>query len=377
MHYLIYKTTNLITGKVYIGQHITENINDGYLGSGANLKKDVKKLGRENFKKEIMYVFDNFHDMNNKEIEIVDKNFVDREDTYNIALGGKNFNVSGTVLVFKFNKWQRIPKSEFYNGNFKTVNSGKMIVYDENNQKIRINVEDYDRNVHRHPSKGKVLVYDENNNKKMVSIEEKKEMGFTPVFGGIVIENDGVRTYIDKKTFYDNKMTGVHKGKITCYDKETGDKRHIEKEEYYNNLDRYVATTKGFMNAWHKETNERKWISIKDKELYKNDYNFSTSGQCTVFSTEKSKFINIDKEKFNAEIHKRHQDIKFLWYDREHNIITTYWGSKKDFMKKYGLNNYFWECVKQEKTFITTDEKYEQYNYSNFKIIDWRKENGS
>jgi len=48
----IYKITNLINGKIYIGQHNGKDKN--YLGSGTALKKAIKDIGKENFKKEIL-----------------------------------------------------------------------------------------------------------------------------------------------------------------------------------------------------------------------------------------------------------------------------------------------------------------------------------
>ena len=58
MKRFVYKTTNLLTGKIYIGQHSTKNIDDGYLGSGVYLKKAFKKYGKENFKCEIIAYVD-------------------------------------------------------------------------------------------------------------------------------------------------------------------------------------------------------------------------------------------------------------------------------------------------------------------------------
>ena len=88
-HYLIYKITNTINNKIYIGKHETENINDGYMGSGKHLLRSIYKHGIDKFKKEILYNFDNYNDMNLKEAEIVNEEFINRKDTYNIKLGGQ------------------------------------------------------------------------------------------------------------------------------------------------------------------------------------------------------------------------------------------------------------------------------------------------
>jgi len=48
----VYKTTNLINSKEYVGQDSKDR--PSYLGSGTYLKKAVKKYGKKNFKKEII-----------------------------------------------------------------------------------------------------------------------------------------------------------------------------------------------------------------------------------------------------------------------------------------------------------------------------------
>ena len=89
MFYTIYKITNLIDGKIYIGKHQTKDVNDGYMGSGKQLKRAQAKHGIGNFKKEILFQFDNETDMNAKEAELVTEEFCLREDTYNLCPGGK------------------------------------------------------------------------------------------------------------------------------------------------------------------------------------------------------------------------------------------------------------------------------------------------
>ena len=89
MFYTIYKITNNINGKIYIGKHQTDDPYDSYYGSGKLLKSAIKKYGKHNFKKEILFIFDNEKDMNLKEIEIITPEFVLREDNYNIGVGGE------------------------------------------------------------------------------------------------------------------------------------------------------------------------------------------------------------------------------------------------------------------------------------------------
>jgi group I intron endonuclease len=54
----VYVTTNLKTGKQYVGDHSATNLNDNYLGSGVALKRAIKKHGRKNFRREILEQFE-------------------------------------------------------------------------------------------------------------------------------------------------------------------------------------------------------------------------------------------------------------------------------------------------------------------------------
>lgn len=91
-HFLIYKITNIINGKHYIGQHVTDDPFDTYFGSGRLMLKALKKYDLSCFTKEILFDFDNFEDMNNKEKELVPLSACYPNDpmSYNLREGGFN-----------------------------------------------------------------------------------------------------------------------------------------------------------------------------------------------------------------------------------------------------------------------------------------------
>lgn len=84
----IYKITNLVNGKMYIGQHVTSNLDDGYLGSGIIIMRAVKKYGKDAFKKEWLEFAENAEDLAYLERMYLDEEWLARPDTYNLAFGG-------------------------------------------------------------------------------------------------------------------------------------------------------------------------------------------------------------------------------------------------------------------------------------------------
>ena len=88
-HYL-YKITNTINGKYYIGMHSTNNLDDGYFGSGKVLFKAIKKYGLQNFKKEILCFVNNKEELKELEALVVTTEWIreNRKFVYNVQKGG-------------------------------------------------------------------------------------------------------------------------------------------------------------------------------------------------------------------------------------------------------------------------------------------------
>ncbi len=87
--YYLYQTQNTVNGKIYIGIHQSSDIeNDSYLGSGKHLERAINKYGINKFQRRILQEFEDKEQAYKRQQEIVDEEFINREDTYNMKVGG-------------------------------------------------------------------------------------------------------------------------------------------------------------------------------------------------------------------------------------------------------------------------------------------------
>lgn len=88
-YHFVYRTTNLVNNKYYIGKHSTYNLEDSYPGSGDLIKAAVRKYGQDNFSREILAFFDDEDAAFDEERNLVGPEQVADPQCYNLVVGGK------------------------------------------------------------------------------------------------------------------------------------------------------------------------------------------------------------------------------------------------------------------------------------------------
>lgn len=86
-HY-IYKTTCKVTNRFYVGMHSTNNLEDGYLGSGLRLRRSLYKHGKENHVLEILEHYDSQESLAKREAELVNDDLLKDPLCMNLKPGG-------------------------------------------------------------------------------------------------------------------------------------------------------------------------------------------------------------------------------------------------------------------------------------------------
>ena len=197
-HYF-YKITNTINNHFYYGIHSTNDLNDGYMGSGSRLKIAIKKYGIENFSKKIIKFFDNRKELAKYESEIVTESLVYDPNCYNMVVGGDCLITSGTTTVIdnKGNTF-RVPVDDpMMYIEYKPIASDRVYCLDtvDNQYKI-VDIDEfrYDRDRYISQLDNMVIVRDITTGKPMqVSREEyysNKEKYLTPSTNKVLVKDN-------------------------------------------------------------------------------------------------------------------------------------------------------------------------------------------
>jgi hypothetical protein len=131
-HYF-YKITNLLNNHFYYGVHNTNNLEDGYMGSGTRLHYAYKKYGIENFEKEILKYFNTAKEAFEYEADYITEDLVKDPNCYNIQGGGSGWNTINLVTVKDkdgniFDVHNEDPR--YLNGELVGVTKGTTMCYD-------------------------------------------------------------------------------------------------------------------------------------------------------------------------------------------------------------------------------------------------------
>lgn len=222
-HFYLYKIENIKSGMIYIGIHSTKNLDDGYFGSGTNIKNDIKKEGISNFKKTILNFYNSVEELLTMEGEIVNIEFIRRSDTYNISLGGCYINTGFAIVKDINNKIQMIDVNnpKYISGELVGVTKGKFKAIDSFGKIHMISKDDprYKRGELVGINKNKISVSDKDGNTSQVYINDPKYISgeLIGINKNKVVckSNNGdiLRVDSDDPRYISGELVGINKGK--------------------------------------------------------------------------------------------------------------------------------------------------------------------
>lgn len=269
-HYF-YKITNNLNDHYYYGIHSTDNLDDGYMGSGTRLRYAYEKHGMENFTKEILKFFETREDAAKYEAEVVNEVLIKDENCYNIVYGGETRTTFGTATVKNQNgNIMQVPIDDprylsgelisimtnkvivqddegnrfavdltdprYLSGEFVSIFKGKSLYLDKNGNIVLTNKEDprYISGDLISYSKHKITVKDKYNKFYKISIDDPRYLSgeLKPIWYGKKHKQETIEKY--KRTF---KEIGHQQGEKnsqygTCWITKEGENKKIKKEEF-------------------------------------------------------------------------------------------------------------------------------------------------
>lgn len=254
MYHYFYKITNTINEHYYVGIHSTENLNDGYFGSGKDLKKAIRKFGKSSFKKENLKFFDS-----REELSEYEKNYIKEYDClsdpicYNISPGGENRDFLNYVTL-------------------KNVKTGKNALYDKTDPEV---IKLREEKILVSPCKGFKLY------KNLIT--GKSEY--------LEIRNEETIRRLKIKEIIPNG-----KGKTTFLNLETGQKEFVSIDDPRIKQGILVGHTKGYGIYKNVHTGEAKRFNINDPELKTGNWESFNKGKAVYRNLITGKLVQYERD---------------------------------------------------------------------------------
>ena len=244
-HYF-YKITNNINNHYYYGVHNTDNLEDGYMGSGKRLHIAYKKYGIENFTKEILKFFDTSEEAFEYEAEVVNEKLVSNKNCYNMVNGGKSGTTNMIVVKDKNNNHFTVLRDD------PRYLSGELV--------------HHAKNIERPYLKNKVLVRD--NNYKYYALDKSDERVISGIFVPVNKNRVLVKDVEGKHYIVDKDDPRYLSGELCCFWK---NRKHTEEskmkmsETHAKNKHQQGEKNSQFGTCWIHD--DKKSIKIKKEHL--------------------------------------------------------------------------------------------------------------
>jgi len=199
-YHFIYKTTNLISGRYYIGMHSTVSLEDGYIGSGNRLILAIRKHGKENFKREILEFFETRKELRKREAEIVTLEEIAKKECMNMRVGGEGgaSKKGNDAFLFRLNndsEFREMLSKKATENNLRLIKEGK----------LKVPTYDWTGRNHSEESKNKI-----SESKKGTGISEKNSQ-----YGTCWITKEGINKKIKKEDLNLFVVDGWKRGRET------------------------------------------------------------------------------------------------------------------------------------------------------------------
>lgn len=285
------------------------------MGSGIILKRAQAKYGIENFKKEILLECENEIEMNNKEKEIVNEDFIKRSDTYNLNKGG-------------FGSWSYV--NESYTSDRRSEDMKKLYSHEEAKKRVSEAVKKYQEELRKNDPE----LYEYRKQKAKAALkkfkeehptfyEEHKRVGWhhteevkerlrsirlgdkNGMFGKRWVVNYQTRT--NKLLGNDEKIPdGFVYGRCDDFDKHEKRESEIKRRE------------QDILDRQNKFNEEMRSFYTNAAKLY-NEYGFKKMAELTKYTMTRTNFFAMCKKYSSVELKKINK-----MEHRKHNKLSSY-----------------------------------------------------